>query len=136
MGHQSIYHPLTPMQEAFLTRGPNIAIVPKYPSKESYITAIEKACTRLPHREAEELRMEFSWLIRRNCPHKPNLTPEEIRAIKELKEDHSQVVLTADKGVAMVVMDREDYTDKAQSLHADTTTHKNHHQGSYQQTQK
>ena len=35
------------------------------------------------------------------------------RANKEIKEDHSQVVLTADKEVAMVVMDREDYTDKA-----------------------
>ena len=42
----------------------------------------------------------------------------------ELKENQSQVVLTADKGVAMVVMDREDYTDKAQSLLAETTTHK------------
>ena len=34
------------------------------------------------------------------------------------------MVLTAYKGVAMVVMDREDYMDKAQSLLADTTTYK------------
>ena len=40
------------------------------------------------------------------------------------------MVLTVDKGVAMVAMEREDYTDKAQSLLADTTTFKpsqNHH---------
>ena len=49
-------------------------------------------------------------------PSKPNLTLEEQRAIKELKEDYSQVALTADKGVAMVVMDRKDYTYKALSL--------------------
>ena len=35
------------------------------------------------------------------------------------------MVLTGDKGVAMVVMDRKDkYTDKAQLLLADTTTYK------------
>ena len=55
---------------------------------------------------------------------KSNLTLEEIRAVKELKQDHSQVVLTADKGVAMIVMDREDYTDKAHLLLADTNTYK------------
>ena len=42
--------------------------------------------------------------------------------MKELKEDHSQVVLTADKG-SMVVMDKEDYTDKALSSLADTDTY-------------
>ena len=41
---------------------------------------------------------------------------EEQNVIKELKDDHSRVVLTADKGVAVVVMDREDYTDKTLSL--------------------
>ena len=34
------------------------------------------------------------------------------------------MVLTADKGVSMVIMDREDYTDKAQSLLADSNTYK------------
>ena len=34
------------------------------------------------------------------------------------------MVLIVDKGVAMVVMDRDDYTDKAQALLADTTTYK------------
>ena len=47
-----------------------------------------------------------------------------MRAIKELKADPFQLVLTADKEMAMVVMDREDYADKAQSLLADTNTYK------------
>ena len=78
---------------------------------------VEEACTRLPPREAEELRAESSQLLKKNClPPKPNLTLEELRAIKELKEDHSLVVLTADKGVTMVVVDREDYTQKSEEL--------------------
>ena len=34
------------------------------------------------------------------------------------------MVFTADKGLAMVVLDKEDHTLKAQSLLADDTTHK------------
>ena len=80
---------------------------------------MEEACTRLPPREAEKLRAESSQLLRKKCPLKPNITLEEQIAIKEFKENHSWVVLTADKGVVMVVVDKEDYTDKALSLLAD-----------------
>ena len=48
-----------------------------------------------------------------HCPHKPNITADEHKAIKELREDQSRVVLTVDKGVAMVVIEKQDYTDKA-----------------------
>ena len=37
-------------------------------------------------------------------------------ALKELKRDRDCIVLTADKGVAMVIMDRWDYINKANSL--------------------
>ena len=57
-------------------------------------------------------------------PSKPSITLEKPKAIKELKEDQSWVVLTADKGVAMVVIDREDYSEKAKLLLADTNTYK------------
>ena len=77
---------------------------------------MEEACTRCLPKETEELRADSSQLLRNNCPPpKPNLTLEECRAIKEPKEDHSWVVLTADKGVAMAVMDKEEYTDNAHS---------------------
>ena len=37
-------------------------------------------------------------------------------ALRELKRDRDRIVLTADKGVAMVVMDRQDYINKANHL--------------------
>ena len=49
---------------------------------------------------------------------------DEFKAIKELKEDQSRVVLTADKGVAMVIMDKKEYTDKAIGLLSDTNTYR------------
>ena len=46
----------------------------------------------------------------------PNITKEEREAIKTLKENDTHVVLTADKGVAMVVMDKSSYIDKCMAL--------------------
>ena len=38
------------------------------------------------------------------------------RAISELKKDESRMILTADKGVALVVLNTEDYIKKAEDL--------------------
>ena len=53
-----------------------------------------------------------------------NTTKQEKEAIKTLREDSSQVVLTADKGVAMVVMDKSQYIEKCMALLNDTKTYK------------
>ena len=47
---------------------------------------------------------------------KPNLIKEEIKALAELWKDNNRAILTADKGVAMVIMDKKDYIEKANSL--------------------
>ena len=57
-------------------------------------------------------------------PSRHNISQEETKAIKELKSDSSRVILTVDKGVAMVVMDKQDYLNKAQKLLLNTDTYK------------
>ena len=52
-----------------------------------------------------------------------NITNEEFQALKELKEDKSRMILTADKGVALVIMDKKDYIQKAEEL-LNTSTYK------------
>ena len=47
----------------------------------------------------------------------------EREAIKTLKEDNTHVVLTADKGVAMVVMDKSSYIEKCMALLQDTNVY-------------
>ena len=49
-------------------------------------------------------------------PPRHTIKREEQRALKELKEDNTRVILTADKGVCMVVVDKEDYMKKAEEL--------------------
>ena len=52
------------------------------------------------------------------------LKKEEIKAIKQLKADKDCMVLATDKGVALVVMDRSDYTKNAKELLEDTNTYR------------
>ena len=47
---------------------------------------------------------------------KPNLNKAEIKALSELKRDKDRIILTTDKGVAMVVLDGENYIEKAENL--------------------
>ena len=84
-------------------------VSPKQPPNLEYITAIEAACTKLSQQDAEELRAEVNRVLRSSHPTKPNLTKSQNVALRELKRDRDHIVLTADKGVAMVIMDRQDY---------------------------
>ena len=44
--------------------------------------------------------------------------------IKQLKADKDRIILTADKGVMLVIMERKDYIEKAQQLLQDPNTYK------------
>ena len=100
--------PLTEAKEYVLAHRPNSAIVPKVPLVMEYIAAIEKACQQLKQEEAEELRGEIKLIIKKIPPSKPNISKEGHQAIQQLKKDTTRMVLTADKGVSMVVVDKED----------------------------
>ena len=63
-----------------------------------------------------ELRADINSLLRKGKAPKPNLTKQERIGLTQLKKDQDRVILTADKGVALVVMDKEDYISKAQEL--------------------
>ena len=52
------------------------------------------------------------------------ITKQEVQALVELKKEQSRVILTADKGVAIVIMDKEEYTEKAKALLEDQGTYK------------
>ena len=70
-----------------------------------YITSIESACKK--PRNLEQASTEYLEVLTPTT--KPNLTNEELKVLAELRNDSNRIVLTADKGVAMVVMDRKDY---------------------------
>ena len=108
--------PLTKAQEKLLVHGLNYVVVPKEPSTSEYIVPIEKACLKLTTGKVEELRGEIKAILKRKTNNKPNISKEEYWAIRELRNDNTRMVLTAEKGVSMVLMDREDYNNKSEEL--------------------
>ena len=116
--------PLTKEQENLLSHRPNFAISPKKPPLGDYILNIEKVCQSLDTKTAEELRSEVYRVLRKPHHPKPNLKKGEIVALKQLKSDKSCMVLTADKGVALVVIDTVDYIRKAKDILEDTNTYR------------
>ena len=109
-------HPLTPAQVSLLSKGPNFAFAPNNPPNVEFISAIESACQKLTEQDVQELRAEINIMLRWAKPPKSNISREEKKALKELREDQDRMVLTADKGVALVVMDRKEYQEKVEGL--------------------
>ena len=67
------------------------------------------ACQSLKPSEADEFRAEIARNLKQTRPPKPNISKEEWKAIKELRSDKECLVVTADKGVALVVLDKKEY---------------------------
>ena len=108
--------PLTPAQESLLTKGPNFALAPLNPPNVKFISAIESVCQTLSDQDAQGLRAETNCLLRKAKTPKSNMTKEERKMLKELRGDQERIVLTADQGMAMVVLDKKDYVDKVEGL--------------------
>ena len=83
----------------------------KNPPNLDYITAIETACKKLYIQDADELRADINGLLKKLHAPRPNLT-KETKALAELKRDKDRVILTADKGVAMVILEKKKIKQK------------------------
>ena len=119
--------PPSPRNNYPFYKRPQLCHYPQIPPIEAYITSTEQAANKLPSQEADELRSDVNRILKqlqqqhnKQC----NLNPSQCRALTELKQDNSRVVLTVDKGVAMVIMDQQDYINKAQTLLQDTNSYK------------
>ena len=98
--------------------GPKFSIRPRQPPVSEYIAAVEQACSRLNQKEADEMRVEVNKALKKTqytlrLP--SNITRKEYQALKELKEDKSRIILTMDKEVSLVIMDKAEYNKKAES---------------------
>ena len=114
---------LSPGKVKLLQRGPKFAVTsPKVPFTE-YIAFTKQICDKLGentdgvdcseyYQKTKDLLQDYK---QKHASH-PNITKEEREAIKTLKEDDTLIVLTADKGVAMVVMDKSSHVNKCMTL--------------------
>ena len=108
--------PLSQDQIKALAHCPNFAIVPRSPPVGEYIVAIENVCNQLQQGKAEELRGEIKSVLKKIHTPRSNITKEERKVIDELRRDKTKMILTTDKGVSMVVIGRDDYNQKAETI--------------------
>ena len=66
--------------------------------------------------KVEDLRGEVKSFLRNIQTPKWNISKEEVKAIQELKWDQDKIILTTNKGMSMVVMEKEEYKKKSENL--------------------
>ena len=108
--------PLSPMEEEVLTLVLSFAIAPKHIPYEEIITATEATARRLDQKSADALRLGVSAALQQAKPPRPNLSPQQRKALRSLKEDPNIVTVSADKGKATVIMDKPDYNRKMMEI--------------------
>ena len=110
-------------QIELLSLGLNFRIATKKNPLLEYVTVAEVLCQHLEEvRDAESVEKaryvqnEVFLHLKRSYKMtiKSNLTPDQRRVLKELKEDDTIIICPADKGKAVVVEDREAYMAKTQ----------------------
>ena len=68
--------------------------------------------------------MQIIGVLNKTKTSKPNLSVPETKALGELRCDNSLMILPADKGRAMVVINNSGYDTKVKTMLADESTHK------------
>ena len=86
-------------------------ITPREALLKEYIVAVEQACTKHEQGKQKEFRVEVKRLIKQdpNNRRQAKVSKEEFKALRELKMDNNRLILTADKGIALVVIDKAEY---------------------------
>ena len=107
---------LTQAQMSVLAKGPNFSLAPYNIPNVDYIAAVESVCIKLKEEDAMELRADINAFLRKTDAPKPNLTRKERIGLSQLKKDKVKIVLTTDKAVVMVVMDKQEYISKAEVI--------------------
>ena len=116
--------PLSKDEVNLLRKGGGFAVTPSELPIMDYITAIEQACRNLAKGEANCLRAEMIEDMEKAKLPKSNLTKRERLALKTLRDDENIMVLPADKGKCMVIMERKEYLEKMEEKLKDETTYK------------
>ena len=114
---------LSPDAVSLLKHGLNYAITPKSLPREDIIVATELACRNLSPETSASLRSEVASTIINAPKIKQNVTENELKALQQLKEDESIMILPADKGKSTVVMNKSDYKSKISALLSDRKTY-------------
>ena len=94
-------------QETLLAHRPNFTVVPRQPPHLDYTKATEQVCQKLNHQEVEELGSDINTIINILIHPSLTVTKQNTRLYNNLNGTFKiGDILTVDKGMAMVVLDK------------------------------
>ena len=119
---------LTSEEKCLLQKGPKFAVSPATIPIKEYISTTTVAalqvgelngvdCSGLNH-DVNRILSTFT-----NKPMHANITKSEHLALENLRKDKHYIIVTADKGVALVVMDKTEYITKCEALLQDNSVY-------------
>ena len=108
--------PLSDAEVYLLEKGLNFAVTPTNILATEIATTVESAITTLDSEQADTIRRTVNNILQQAEPPKPNITKEMQEALKNLKQDDTIMILSADKGCASVVLNIDTYHDKMKTL--------------------
>ena len=130
---------LTPLEKSLLQKGLKFAVTPAtIPIKEYISTTTVAALKAGEHNgvDCSGLYHNFNRILNTftNKPIHTNITKSEHLALENLRKDKDCIIVTADKGVPLVVMDKTEYITKCEALlqdnsvyqHLSKDTHRTH----------
>ncbi|PFX25073.1 ATP-dependent DNA helicase PIF1 [Stylophora pistillata] len=109
-----------------LSNGLKHSVTPKRMATEAIVSSVEAALSQqreLSEPTMDNIRSRIASTIQSTSLNDSNLTRDEQRALKRLRNDENIVILPADKGRVTVVMDKTDYHDKMDALVNDKRTY-------------
>ena len=118
--------PLSAAEKSLLQKGPTFAITPTTPPIIDYIAANKHICKTLGENAptiktdsveyCTKVKNVLTNYSKRSKLIKSNITKEEKEVLHNLKKDDNYMILTADKGVELIIMDKDTYKEKCVTL--------------------
>jgi hypothetical protein len=114
--------PLTDAERSLLEKGPKFAITPAKITHKNIIAEVETAIKDLPDETKDIIRTNTASILDRACiPQHKNIN--ERKVLKDLKQDTTRIIMKADKGNSLVIMDQDEYDRKMENLLKDEATY-------------
>ena len=106
-----------------LRLGLNFATVPTHIPTQNILASVESCLWKVPQSEANAIRSKIMATIQTAKPPMSSLTKEEKVALAEIKNLDTVLFLKADKGNSTIIMDKEQYNEKIETMLSDSVTY-------------
>lgn len=107
---------LTASQHSVLSKGLNFAVTPQVVPKRDIIAGVECAIIGLSTEQKACVRNSVSKVLKKRYHRSPNISRLEKEAISSLRSNQEIIVLPADKGNRVVILNFYDYLDKLRDI--------------------